>query len=223
MTGVQTCALPICTRTERLGTLAYRADNVSFFTRGGHQILDEARFVASLASTQKGDAAVVLYSGAGEWALAQAEVGNASTIYAIDHPAFLGRARALVEAHPTATRIELVPSTVEVQSHPVAASIVILPPILRFLDESSALAVITAAIANLGPDGELFIVEVTNYAGVMPSSRPMLDLSLLVNTAAGSIHDVQYYQELVERAGGQLVKLHETGMLTVLRVRRGES
>lgn len=210
-------------RTNRLGTLARRAENVEFLMRGGRQLLNEARYLASLTSRASGDAAVVLYSGGGEWALAQAEAGNARTIYAVDHPAFLNRARTLFDAYPTDTRIELVPCESEVQSHPAAASIVVLPPVLRFLDELSMSAVIAAAIANLGPDGELFVVDVLNQSADASSLHPMLDLSLLINTASGSIRDAQYYQQLIERGGGQLMKQHNAGMLTILRVQRRES
>lgn len=206
-------------RENHLGTLAQRAEHAEFFMRGGQQLLDEARRVASLSEPCV-DTAVVLYSSGGEWALAQAEAGNARTIYAVDHPAFLARAKSFVEPHPVARHIEFVESASEVQSYPKCAQIVVVPPLLRFLAEAQASEVVAAAISNLAPEGELFIVDILKYPGESPAVVPMLDLSLLVNTSAGGIRALDYYQQLIEVGNGRLTEVHRVGMLTTLRARR---
>lgn len=209
-------------RENHLGTLAQRAEHAEFFMRGGQQLLDEARRVASLSEPCV-DTAVVLYSSGGEWALAQAEAGNARTIYALDHPVFLARSKSFVEPHAVARHVEFVEATSEVQYYLKSAQIVVIPPLLRFLGEVEASEVVAAAISNLASEGELFIVDILNYPEESPAVVPMLDLSLLVNTAAGGIRALDYYQHLIEVGNGRLTEVHRMGMLTTLRVRRGRS
>lgn len=208
-------------RVDRLGSLATRAQSVDFFVRGGTQLLNDARQVAALSADTSAETVVVLYATGGEWALAQAEAAEHRRVYAVDTSEFLDRGRQLIENSPVADRITLVPSPPGVQSHPINAQLVLVPPILRFLDDESAHQALTGAVDSLAPDGDLLLVDVVSDPEAQHQAPiPMLNLSLLLNTPAGGVRTMSYYRDTLERLGAQVTGAENLGLLTVVRCKR---
>ncbi|WP_028706096.1 hypothetical protein [Propionibacterium acidifaciens] len=195
---------------------------MDFFVRGGFGVLEDARKVAALSSDVCAETVVVLYSGGGEWALAQAESGSGRTVYALDTPEFIDRVVLRVGALPALNHLRFVPCGDGVQSCDIGAQLVLVPPVTRFFSIEIVRQMLSGAIASLAGDGELLLVDI--MADLQTKEQSLIsvfDLSLLVNTSGGAIRSSGFYGKMLESMGVEVTKVEGIGLLTVLRARRG--
>ena len=214
----------VCTgnRRSRINDVEDRPSNVDFFVRGGFGVLEDARKVAALSSDVCAETVVVLYSGGGEWALAQAESGSGRTVYALDTPEFIDRVVLRVGALPALNHLRFVPCGDGVQSCDIGAQLVLVPPVTRFFSIEIVRQMLSGAIASLAGDGELLLVDI--MADLQTKEQSLIsvfDLSLLVNTSGGAIRSSGFYGKMLESMGVEVTKVEGIGLLTVLRARRG--
>lgn len=208
-------------RPNLLGHVDDRRGNVDFFVRGGEELLNDARTVARLAPSVIDEPVVVLYAGGGEWAIGLAEANPRATVYAIDTPEFLDRARARIRASTASDRVHLVPTHEEIQRYTATARVVLVPPVLRFLDDQTVDQILSAAVRSTSPSGELLLVDAVDESGDDGQGpKPMLELSLLINTAAGRLRSATDYKEALDRAGARLCSVEKLGLLTLMRANR---
>lgn len=214
----------VCTgnRRSRINDLGDRPSNIDFFVRGGFGVLEDARKVAALSSDMCAGTVVVLYSGGGEWALAQAESGSGRTVYALDTPEFIDRVVLRAGVLPTLNYLRFVPCGDGVQSCDVGAQLVLVPPVTRFFSMEIVRQMLSGAITNLAGDGELLLVDIMADLQTKEQSLvSVFDLSLLVNTSGGAIRSSESYEKMLESMGVEVMEVERTGLLTVLRARRG--
>jgi len=214
----------VCTgnRRSRINDLGDRPSNIDFFVRGGFGVLEDARKVAALSSDMCAGTVVVLYSGGGEWALAQAESGSGRTVYALDTPEFIDRVVLRAGVLPTLNYLRFVPCGDGVQSCDVGAQLVLVPPVTRFFSMEIVRQMLSGAITSLAGDGELLLVDIMADLQTKEQSLvSVFDLSLLVNTSGGAIRSSESYEKMLESMGVEVMEVERTGLLTVLRARRG--
>lgn len=210
-------------RAGDLGDLSARARYRSFFLRGGEALLTAARGVAAIQSHFEARAVVVLYAGGGEWVEAQAERDGVERVYAVDSPEFLDETRIRLGVGKFRSRVELVPSTSNPQVFRADADRVVIPPLLRLLDEKTATDVIRRAFECIRDDVELILVDLVKSHRPGDGGRQSLfNVSMLVNTSGGELRDESEYRQLIELADGEDVNVDRVGHLTVFRARRRE-
>lgn len=157
-----------------------------------------------------------LACGAGEWGIALAATDPGARVTAHDDPALLAEARARAEEFGVAERFCFVPADFDAPPFPDAGfDTVVLAHAGRFAGPTDTARLLREAARVLRPGGTLLVADVMRPRPDGPAlSRPMLALSLLVNTADGTVLAAEEYRALMEEAGVTAKECVTRGLVT---------
>jgi ubiquinone/menaquinone biosynthesis C-methylase UbiE len=157
-----------------------------------------------------------LACGAGEWGIALAAADPGARVTAHDDPALLAEARARAEEFGVAERFRFVPADFDAPPFPDAGfDTVVLAHAGRFAGPTDTARLLREAARVLRPGGTLLVADVMRPQPDGPAlSRPMLALSLLVNTADGTVLAAEEYRALMEEAGVTAKECVTRGLVT---------
>ncbi|MFG2497885.1 methyltransferase domain-containing protein [Streptomyces sp. NPDC048441] len=167
-------------------------------------------------------------AGAGEWGIALAAADPEARVVAHDHPALLDAARERAAEFGVAERFrfvpadfapaDLVPADFARAPFPDGCfDTVVLAHASRFAGPATAERLVPECARLLRPGGTLLLVDVMGQEPGKPAlHRPMIGLSLLVNTEAGGVEPEAAYRALMEKAGVTVKESVTPGLITVL-------
>ncbi|MFC8428920.1 methyltransferase domain-containing protein [Streptomyces sp. NPDC057253] len=157
-----------------------------------------------------------LACGAGEWGIALAAADPGARVTAHDDPALLAEARARAEEFGVGGQFRFVPADFDDPPFEDAGfDTVVLAHAGRFAGPTETARLLREAARVLRPGGTLLVADVMRPEPGGPSlSRPMLALSLLVNTADGAVLAVDEYRALMEEAGVTAKECVTRGLVT---------
>jgi ubiquinone/menaquinone biosynthesis C-methylase UbiE len=167
-----------------------------------------------------------LACGGGEWGIALAAADPLAEVTAHDDPVLLGSARARAAEFGVADRFRFV--SADFAAPPFADTDFAAPPFAdagfdtvvlahagRFAGPSATARLVGECARLLRPGGSLLLADVMRPEPGRPAlSRPMLGLSLLVNTAEGAVMAAEQYRALMEEAGVTAKECVTRGLVT---------
>lgn len=160
-----------------------------------------------------------LVAGGGEWGIALAAADPGARVVAHDDEELLADVRARAERAGVAGRFTYRAARPGPPTPFADGSFdtVVLAHAARFAGHEAAVRLVEEAARLLRPGGTLLVSDVMRpERGGDPPHRPMLDLSLFVNTAAGGLPRAAALRALMERAGVTSGKSFARGILTTL-------
>lgn len=167
-----------------------------------------------------------LASGAGEWGIALAAADPEARVVAHDSPELLTAARERAAEFGVEGRFRFVPADFArdyAGDFPKAPfpdgcfDTVVLAHLSRFAGPYATERLVQECARLLRPGGTLLIVEVMRQEPGRPAlHRPMIALSLLVNTEAGEVREESAYRAVMEKYGVTAKESVTPGLITVL-------
>ncbi len=160
-----------------------------------------------------------LVAGGGEWGIALAAADPEARIVAQDDEELLHGVRARAERYGVAGRFRYEPARPGLPAPFADGSFdtVVLAHAARFAGHDATAGLVGEAARLLRPGGTLLVADVLRpERDSDPLHRPMLDLSLFVNTAEGGLPRAPALRTLMERAGITPTKSVVRGILTTL-------
>lgn len=186
--------------------------------------------VADLQVARSGGPGRVLdyTAGSGEWGLAFAQLAGTTDVTAHDLPELLDVTTLNVRRAGAAERFSFVSGDFGEQS---AAALpdsgfdtVVLAHVGRFAGAEETSRLLTQASSLLRPGGTLLLADVMQTEPDAPSLvRPMLNLSLLVNTRSGGIREPHEYRRQMEKCGITPKETVTRGLITAMTGERRQS
>ncbi|MEU5953062.1 class I SAM-dependent methyltransferase [Streptomyces sp. NPDC047525] len=165
-------------------------------------------------------------SGAGEWGIALAAADPEARVVAHDAPELLGVARERAAEFGVAERFRFVPADFTrdyAGDFPRAPfpdgcfDTVVLAHLSRFAGPDATERLVQECARLLRPGGTLLLVDVMRQEPGRPAlHRPMIALSLLVNTEAGGVQEESAYRAVMEKYGVTAKESVTPGLITVL-------
>ncbi|MEG3626641.1 methyltransferase domain-containing protein [Streptomyces poriticola] len=156
--------------------------------------------------------------GSGEWGIALAATDAAAQVTAHDDPALLAPARERAAEFGVAERFGCVPA--DFGRPPFADGsfdTVVMAHAGRFAGPRTAARLLGECARVLRPGGTLLLADVMRTRpGQPPLARPMLALSLLVNTQEGGLLAAEDYRALMAEAGVAPKECVTRGLVTAL-------
>ncbi|MEV6753112.1 class I SAM-dependent methyltransferase [Streptomyces sp. NPDC051214] len=167
-----------------------------------------------------------LASGAGEWGIALAAADPEARVVAHDVPELLGAARERAAEFGVGERFRFVPADFggdaagRMTKAPFPAGCfdtVVLAHLSRFAGPDATERLVQECARLLRPGGTLLVVDVMRQEPGRPAlHRPMIALSLLVNTEAGGVQEESAYRAVMEKYGVTAKESVTPGLITVL-------
>jgi SAM-dependent methyltransferase len=156
--------------------------------------------------------------GGGEWGIALATTDPEARVTAHDDPALLTAVRARAAEFGVARRFRYEPADFTRAPFPDGAfDTVVMAHAGRFAGPDTAAALVRECARVLRPGGTLLLADVMREQPGQPAgNRPMLALSLLVNTPNGAVLAVEDYRRLMQDAGVTAKESVTRGLLTAL-------
>ncbi|MCX4671035.1 methyltransferase domain-containing protein [Streptomyces sp. NBC_01381] len=165
-------------------------------------------------------------AGSGEWGIALAAADPEARVVAHDDPELLGAARGRAEEFGVAERFRFVPAdfTGDAEKGAIRAPFpdgcfdtVVLAHLSRFAGPAATERLVAECARLLCPGGTLLVVDVMRQEPGRPAlHRPMIALSLLVNTEAGAVQEESAYRAVMEKYGVTAKESVTPGLITVL-------
>ncbi|WP_409060427.1 methyltransferase domain-containing protein [Streptomyces sp. SYP-A7185] len=165
-------------------------------------------------------------SGAGEWGIALAAADPRARVVAHDAPELLTAARERAAEFGVAERFRFVPADFtrdyagDLPGAPFpdgCFDTVVLAHLSRFAGPDATERLVQECARLLRPGGTLLIVDVMRQEPGRPAlHRPMIALSLLVNTEAGGVQEESAYRAVMEKYGVTAQESVTPGLITVL-------
>ncbi|MFI8873510.1 methyltransferase family protein [Streptomyces sp. NPDC055243] len=165
-------------------------------------------------------------SGAGEWGIALAAADPEARVVAHDAPELLGVARERAAEFGVAERFRFVPADFtrdyagDLPKAPFPGGCfdtVVLAHLSRFAGPDATERLVQECARLLRPGGTLLMVDVMRQEPGRPAlHRPMIALSLLVNTEAGGVQEESVYRAVMEKYGVTAKESVTPGVITVL-------
>ncbi|MCT7351139.1 methyltransferase domain-containing protein [Streptomyces sp. 15-116A] len=156
--------------------------------------------------------------GSGEWGIALAGTDPRARVTAHDDPALLAVARERATEFGVAERFRFVPA--DFADTPFAEGefdTVVMAHAGRFAGRRTAARLIRECARVLRPGGTLLLADIVRtLPGQAPLGRPMLALSLLVNTENGGLPEADEYRALMAEAGIAVKECVTRGLVTAL-------
>ncbi|MFE9772134.1 methyltransferase domain-containing protein [Streptomyces sp. NPDC005931] len=159
-----------------------------------------------------------LTCGSGEWGIALAGADPRARVTAYDDPALLAVARGRAAEFRVAERFRFVAGRLgETPFAQGEFDTVVMAHAGRFAGPRTAARLIREGARVLRPGGTLLLADVMRAPpGQPPLSRPMLALSLLVNTENGGLPEAGAYRALMAEAGIAAKECVTRGLVTAL-------
>ncbi|WP_328364734.1 methyltransferase domain-containing protein [Streptomyces sp. NBC_00457] len=203
-------------RSGDFGAPASRGRHPGLFG-GGFPLAVRVAFAAVEALGLRGAGRVLdLACGGGEWGIALAAADPRAEVTAHDDPVLLGSARARAAEFGVADRFRFV--SADFAAPPFADAgfdTVVLAHAGRFAGPTATARLVRECARLLRPGGTLLLADVMRPEPGRPAlSRPMLGLSLLVNTADGAVLAAEDYRALMEDAGVTAKECVTHGLVT---------
>ncbi|MFE6161401.1 methyltransferase domain-containing protein [Streptomyces sp. NPDC056486] len=165
-------------------------------------------------------------SGAGEWGIALAAADPRARVVAHDSRELLDTARERAVEFGVAERFRFVPADFTrdyAGDFPKAPfpdgcfDTVVLSHLSRFAGPDATERLVHECARLLRPGGTLLVVDVMRQGPGQPAlHRPMIALSLLVNTEAGGIQEESAYRAVMQKYGVTAKESVTPGLITVL-------
>lgn len=165
-------------------------------------------------------------SGAGEWGIALAAADPEARVVAHDHPELLDTARERAAEFGVGERFRFVPADFtrdyagdfpKVPFPDSCFDTVVLAHLSRFAGPDATERLVQECARLLRPGGTLLLVDVMRQEPGRPAlHRPMIALSLLVNTEAGGVQEESAYRAVMEKYGVTAKESVTPGLITVL-------
>ncbi|WP_406492858.1 methyltransferase domain-containing protein [Streptomyces sp. NBC_01604] len=206
-------------RSGDLGAPASRGRHPGLFG-GGFPIAVRVAFAAvqalGLRGAGRAGRVLDLACGGGEWGIALAAADPLAEVTAHDDPVLLGSARARAAEFGVTGRFRFV--SADFAAPPFADAgfdTVVLAHAGRFAGPSATARLVGECARLLRPGGSLLLADVMRPEPGRPAlSRPMLGLSLRVNTADGAVMAAEEYRALMEEAGVTAKECVTRGLVT---------
>ncbi|MEV0322596.1 class I SAM-dependent methyltransferase [Streptomyces sp. NPDC050659] len=157
-------------------------------------------------------------AGSGEWGIALAVADPEARVVAHDAAGLLGTARERATEFGVADRFRFVPADFHRAPFPDGCfDTVVLAHLSRFTGPDATERQIKECARLLRRGGTLLVVDVMRQEPGRPAlHRPMIALSLLVNTAEGAVQDESAYRTVMETYGITAKESVTPGLITVL-------
>lgn len=205
-----------------LGDLRARGRHTGMFAGSFPIAFPIAYELAAEVRLARGGRVLGVAAGGAEWPIALALHHPGTTYTVLDDPALLQHARHRIEQFGLGDRFTLTPATYDPIPAPDAEfDLVVLAHTGRFIGPEALNSLLGECARVARPSGELMVVDVMRQDSGEPAlARPMIALSLKLNTSSGRLLDPREYAAMMQEHGFRPKGHMNRGMVTAMLAER---